>query len=372
MKILMIVTWFSPKDAETLSAGVFHYEQSMALKPYCETALYYPYDENLDTDFCMGEERGLLTFRRRMSTSRIGRWLNYVADFKKICEVYKPDIIHAHCANGAGVPATLLGKLFHIPVVVTEHNPMELFGLDRWSVRQITRWVYHNSRCNICVSPDSMERISKYFPDEDFRVIYNGIMNPASVKETKTIYRRDGVVNACIVAAFYDKEIKGYQYLLPALRRAIDEGAAIVLHICGGGTYQEYYEKMAEELGLTDHVIFYGQQNRETIYQIVRQMDFNISSSIFECSGVSVQEAELLGRPMLVTRSGGANSLIYPEGSIVVDRESVEALSDGILTMIKRLPEFDTDAIYSYAYENFEIDQVSRRYMAVYEDIMKL
>ena len=44
MKVLMVSSWYSPKDADVLTAGVFHYEQSMALKPYCDVALYFPYD----------------------------------------------------------------------------------------------------------------------------------------------------------------------------------------------------------------------------------------------------------------------------------------------------------------------------------------
>ena len=65
MKVLYIVTWYSAHDAERMTAGVFHYEQAMDLKKYCETAIYFPYDQNLDVDFMQAEENGMLTFRRR-------------------------------------------------------------------------------------------------------------------------------------------------------------------------------------------------------------------------------------------------------------------------------------------------------------------
>ena len=51
----MVVSWYSPKDAQVMTAGVFHYEQSMALKAHCETALYYPYDENLKAKVIKGK-----------------------------------------------------------------------------------------------------------------------------------------------------------------------------------------------------------------------------------------------------------------------------------------------------------------------------
>jgi len=42
LKILMIPTWYSARDAEVMFAGVFHYEQAMALKEYADTAIYFP------------------------------------------------------------------------------------------------------------------------------------------------------------------------------------------------------------------------------------------------------------------------------------------------------------------------------------------
>ena len=102
----------------------------------------------------------------------------------------------------------------------------------------------------------------------------------------------------------------------------------------------------------------------------MRQMDFSISASEFECSGVSVQEAMLQGNPMLVTRSGGANSLVTDETAIVVDRKSVDALVQGMKDMIERAGSFDRQVIRDYAEENFEIDNVSKRYMELYKSIL--
>ena len=102
---------------------------------------------------------------------------------------------------------------------------------------------------------------------------------------------------------------------------------------------------------------------------MVSQMDFNISASIYECSGVSVEEALLLGRPMLVTRSGGANSLVNEKVALVVDRGSTEALVNGIIKMVETLSQFNEKEIYDYAFENFEIDQVSQKYFELYKKI---
>lgn len=377
MKVLMVATWYSPKNAKTLTAGVFHYEQSMALKPYCETALYYPYDENLPVPFEKGVERDLMIYRRRKASSPIPkadvflRLTHMFSDLKRICKEFHPDVLHAHCGFPTGAIVALFGKLHGYPVVITEHSPMEQMPLECKRVWMSMHYAYSHSDANVCVSINSMERLQEHFPDCHYQVIYNGVYDPKDIPRDGNTYRVPGKLNCCIVAAFYSKDIKGYQYLLPAIAQLKKMGKQVVLHICGGGDYFEHFKDMAAQLDILDCCIFYGNCPKDKVYSIVSQMDFNISASLFECSGVSVEEALLLGKPMLVTRSGGANSLVTDDVAIVVDKGSTQALVDGILEMEKRLPEFSQKEIYNYALNNFEIDHVSRQYMELYRKIQK-
>lgn len=370
MKVLMMVSWYSKKDADVMIAGVFHYEQSMALKKYCDVRLYYPFDAELDKPFVGSEEKGLYTYRTKMSRSRIFRILNIIRDFRRIKKEYNPDILHAHVAGMAGKFAVILSKIYKIPLIVTEHNPIELSNLDNARQKKNTGNVYRNSCANICVSSDSAARLKEIFTEAEFEVIHNGIINPANIETDGITYRQDGKINCSIVASFYSRDIKGYQYLLPAIKEVKDKGYDIVLHICGGGEFFEEYVQMSKDLGIEDNCVFYGNCDRQKVYSIMKQMDFGISASIFECSGVSVQEMMLVGKPLVVTRSGGANSLVTEDTAIVVDRHSTGALRDGIIEMIEKLDKFDADTITQYAYNNFEIDMVSKAYMKKYREIV--
>lgn len=375
MKVLMVASWYSAKNAPVMTAGVFHYEQSMALKPYCDMALFYPYDMDLEEEFSKCEEKGLLTYRakgrpgQRFKGSWIFDTLHEVRLLKKVCDDFRPDVIHAHCCLPAGRAAVLFGKLYGYPVVITEHSPMEHMQLDSRSVRMQMHATYKHSSANICVSADSRDRLLQQFPDCRFQVIYNGIMDPASLPADGESYARKDKLNACIIAAFYSLDIKGYQYLLPAIRTLKDRGLDIALHICGGGEYLEHYKAMARELDIADNCIFYGQCSKQKVYSILAQMDFSISASIYECSGVSVEEAMLLGKPLVVTRSGGANSLVTEDTAIVVDRGSTEAIVEGIAAMAGKLPEFDSETIRQYARNNFHMDCVSQNYAKLYKTL---
>lgn len=370
MNVLMIVSWYTPMGRDKLEAGVFHYEQSMDLiKHGCNVALYYPFDTNLVEDETCQEEWGLLTYRSRFHPPRR---LQCIRQMKKtmnrIVEEFHPDVIHAHCAPSAGFCSVFLSKKFRLPLVITEHSPLELMPVDKINLTHfLCKVAYGNSDANVCVSRDSMNKLSAVYRKYPFEVIYNGIVLPDYKENHK--YYRDGYINVSIVAILYDKNIKGMQHLIPAMKILKDQGKKVVLHHIGAGEYLDYYKKLAKELEVDDIVEFHGACERSQLYEIVSEMDFNVSASLFECSGVSVQEAMLLGKPILGTNSGGVDSLVPQKAGYIVDKGSDKALAEGICHMIDHLEEYDRQWIKDYAYKSFEIGNISRKYIELYQRV---
>lgn len=370
MNILMMVSWYSPKEAESMQAGVFHYEQSIDLKSKCNVALYFPYDNTQKEKFSYDNEHGLLTFRTKRTKNRIWSDIKIILHFMKIRKRFKPDIIHAHVATVVGKYAVIIGKLYNIPVIITEHTPTQLVNYDKKTLRKIGHFVYKNSKFNACVSPFSKNELELMFPDCQFDVVYNGVLQP-QVSKYNEQYAKEGYYNMSIVATFYSEWIKGYQFLLPAIKIVKDKGYNVMLHIVGGGEFQKKYEKLAKELGIWDNCIFYGNCNKEKVYNIINQMNFGLSTSLIECSGVSVQEALMLGKPMVITKSGGADSLVNSNNSIVVEKGSEQEIANGITEMIDHLNDYNSESIKKYAINKFEISQISDIYYSVYKKLLK-
>lgn len=371
MNILMMVTWYTPQGYKELEAGVFHYEQSMDLKKHCNVALYYPFDPELKQDETAEEEWGLYTYRSRFVPGKhIRNRQQMKKTFARIIQEFKPDIIHAHVAGGAGYHAIKLAKRYHLPVVITEHNPIEISGVDHIGMAHYQcGQAYKHSRANICVSEDSKNKLSRIYPNYPFEVIYNGIIVP-DYNQGQKVYYQDGYLNIVIVAVLYDLEIKGMKYLLRAIQQLKEKGEKVYLHHIGGGEYLGHFEEMAKELNIEDICTFHGRCERSKLYEIVNEMDFFVSASLMECSGVSVQEAMLLGKPVLGTNSGGVDSLVPEQAGHIVEKGNADALAEGILYMKEHLAAYDTEWIRKYAYESFEIGNISERYMNLYERIL--
>lgn len=370
LNILIMPSWYFSYKRDNVTAGIFHYEQAVDLQKYCNVAVYYPFDQTIEEDMMKHIDRGVLTYRSQFHREeRIRNRVRIFKTFQKIKEEFQPDIIFAHVANEVGKYAAFLSRFHRITLVLMEHSSTEVSLAGKVGY-YISKYVYERCDYIACCSENLRNNLQGFFPKLKFHVVYNGIQPTNIISDTIENYRIEGVSNIVIVGAFYSLDIKGYQFLLPAMRQILDKDYRAVLHIIGDGVYKEHFVQMAKELGIEKECIFYGDCPREKVYEIVSQMDFFVSASILECSGVSVQEAMLLGKPILVTRSGGANSLVTEDTAIVVDKGSTQALADGLEEMIQRYGDFDTEKIKEYAENKFEISHISRQYMQIFYSLV--
>lgn len=370
MNVLHIVTWYSSYNASTMTEGIFHYEQVLDLSARCNVAIYFPFDKQYRKLF-YSNEKGVLTFRHKFINNRFIKVFQLIIDYIIIQKHFKPDLIHAHVAGGAGRLGLLLNNIFNIPYIITEHSPNELSNQENPKEKHKLHLIYSKSKKNLCVSEFLKKQLTTTYKDLQFEVIYNGVKRPDSFISENVIYKKNNYINICIVAAFYDQYIKGYQFLLPAIKLIKEKGINIFLHICGGGQYFDFYKNEAENLDIQDNCFFYGQCDKEKVYNIISQSDFLISASLFESAGVSIEEALLLGKPVLVTNSGGADSLINTSCGLIVEKGSSKALANGIEQMISKYNTFERNVIKQYALESFEISNISNKYINIYSNLMR-
>lgn len=370
MNVLFVVSWYYSITQKN-PVGGFHAEQARSLAEHCNIALYYPYERNLDVSVCKNEELGIITYRSKYRLEdKIKNRINMYRAFKEIIEEFKPDIIHGHVGTEAGRFAVSYGKLFGIPVILTEHSSADLSGV-RTFPHHLYAWMsYRGSRYNACVSDKLTADLSAIFKKYRFHTIYNGI-NVPKIIDTSVNYRVPNKINMVLVASMYDRDIKGIPVLLPVLRRIKEEGNDFAIHFVGDGAYRIDFEKMAEENGIASECIFHGRKNREEVFAIVSQMDFLLSVSRYESFGCTMAEAALVGTPILASNSGGSASIVNSENGILLSEYSSDAIYEGIKAMMQRYNEFDKEEIKAYAKQKFDIDVITSKYLSVYKMVLE-
>lgn len=370
MNVLMMVSWYASKNDNSGIGGIFHYEQAVALKRYCNVAIYYPYDRDI-TAMTDEMENGIRVYRSKYKLeNKLRNRYHMFRTMKRIKDEFAPDIIHAQVATEAGRFAVALGKIFQIPVIITEHSTVEASGVTKFPHHMYADFAYKYSRYNVCVSEHLKDDLKKIFPAYDFHTVYNGIKAPEELGRSK-IYRIEGYTNMILIAGLYDWEIKGIPGVLENIRRLKEEGYKVRLHIVGDGTYLGEFQDYAKKLNIQDECIFYGRFTKNEVYSILKQIDFLISASKFESFGCSIAEAMMMGKPVLATRSGGPESIITEETGILIEKENIQALYDGIIQMIHNFKNFDSDKIMRYARSRFDIDSISRKYVEIYKQCLK-
>jgi len=366
----MMVSWFG-ETAGAEKGGGFHYEQAVDLNRFCNCAIYYPYDRNIEESFVSRIEGGILVYRSKYCLpQKVRNRLFMFGAMKKIVKEFHPDIIHGNVATESGRFAVMLGKLFHIPVIITEHSSTKGSGVDCFPHYYYAKFAYRHSLYNACVSDDLKNNLEKIFPQYFFHTIYNGIKISQVVNCDVKLYKKNNYVNVGMVAGFYSREIKGVQFVLPALRKMLDEGYNVFLHIMGGGGYLNEYIDLAKTLGVSDNCLFYGLCDKNKLFAIESEMDFVISASLFESFGCAIAEAAMLGKPIVASKSGGVESIVNPQNGILVETGSTEAIYNGMKLMYGKYMAYDSKKIAEEAKGKFAISKVSKKYIEIYEKVL--
>ncbi len=369
MNVLMLVSWYAPKGQ--IGEGSFHYEQAIDLNRFCNCAIYYPYDRYITQGYEGSMENNIMVFRSKYALkNKIRNRIHMFRAMYRIVKKFHPDIIHGNVATEGGRFAIMMGKMFHIPVIITEHSTIEASNVEHFPHYYYAKNVYGSSRYNACVSDVLTERLGQIFPQYTFHTIYNGIRE-LEPRENKHQYCKDDCVNIGMVAGFYSREIKGLQYVLPAIRQMLDNGYSVHLHIVGGGEYLDYFITEADYIGLSQHSTFYGNCQYDKVFAIESEMDFVVSASLFESFGCAVAEAAMLGKPIVATRSGGVESIVNQDNGILIEKGSTESLYKGMTWMYEHYGQYDARKISEESRNKFALDTISQKYMKIYEEILR-
>lgn len=102
--------------------------------------------------------------------------------------------------------------------------------------------------------------------------------------------------------------------------------------IVGPGDVNSYVA-ITKELGVEDCVTFLG--GRDNPYPYMRECDIYVQSSRYEGKAVAVQEAQMLARPVLITRYPTSGSQIVDgEDGVICDMEN-ESVANALVCMMQ-------------------------------------
>lgn len=254
------------------------------------------------------------------------------------------DLIHGHdwliANSGIALKYTL-----RIPLIVTVHS-MErgrmqghLDSEQSVAINGTEWWLTHEAWRVITVSNYMARQLRDHFsvPHDKLDVIYNGVMLPRTVPLSAHEYAelRATFAQPSEKIVYYVGRIvheKGVQVLVEAAPQILQSMPGTRFVIAGTGTYRDTLCRLAQERGVSDHVIFPGfisDDVRDKLYQIA---DVAVFPSLYEPFGIVALEAMAYGCPIVVSATGGLAEFVKPhETGILVQPGDAGSLAWGIL-----------------------------------------
>lgn len=166
----------------------------------------------------------------------------------------------------------------------------------------------------------------------------------ALAEEAAAEYSRDAI-HAVTVARMTPR--KGIDRAIRSVATARAAGHPLVLHIVGDGPMRGSLEQLAEELNVSQWVIFHGEMSNP--YPYIKSADFMLLTSYHEAAPMVIEEARCLGVPILSTEIISTKEMVTEAQAgwvcdndqaaidemlcaVLADRDGLTALKQRLLT----------------------------------------
>ena len=193
----------------------------------------------------------------------------------------------------------------------------------------------------VSISPDVTRAFLKVFPLLEHKIVeIPNVLSPKLVRERSEIIsseeiekempREQGVVNLLSVGRF--SAAKNYDNVPDICRRILNDGFSVRWYIIGYGGDESLIRRKIQEAGMEDHVILLGK--KENPYPYMRACDIYVQPSRYEGNAVTVREAQILGKPVVITNYPTAHSQVRDRKDGVIVPLDNEGCAKGIAVLV--------------------------------------
>ena len=243
--------------------------------------------------------------------------LSFFFSLLRLARRMRPDVIHAHWIIPTGFIAILVGKILKIPVVTTVHGG-DAFSLQSPMLQWLKKFTLSNSAS---WTANTHTTAAAAIGDADIAaptVIPMGVNVELFSSGDRSRYRA-GLSEDEQVILFVGRLVKkkGCEVLIRAFQLVTSDYAdRVVLWIAGDGEEKSALESLANELGLSEDVRFFGTVPNDRLPGIYAGADLFVVPSIedskgdTEGQGVVLLEAMAAGSVIVASRVGGVEEVI--------------------------------------------------------------
>ncbi|MBW8348400.1 glycosyltransferase [Bacillus sp. IITD106] len=189
----------------------------------------------------------------------------------------------------------------------------------------------------VAVSDDCSKTFLSFFPKliEKTSVIEN-ILSPELIheqamdEEAIEIKRTEGRTILMTVGRL--SHAKGIDQAIKACKELLEEGYDIAWYVVGYGPLENDLQALINNLGLNDRFFLLGKKVNP--YPYIKACDIYVQPSRYEGKAVTVREAQVLKKPVVITNFPTARSQAQDEYDAIITSVNVEGIVKGVQRLI--------------------------------------
>ena len=265
---------------------------------------------------------------------------NYKQYFHKLCIPYLPNIPGEHdLAISFNDPHYIIGKK------VNAKLKLAWFHTDASRIRfcdNLEQEMWGMSDYVVNVSKDCKTAFDKSHPylNASYSLVMENILSKSFVMRQTTALDvsaempDDGTVRLLSVGRFC--AAKNFDNVPDICRRLLEKGLAVKWYLIGYGGDEALIRRKITESGMEEHVMILGKKDNP--YPYIAACDLYVQPSRYEGKAVTVREAQMLGKPVVITNyATSASQLEDGVDGIVVPMDNA-GCAEGIAALL-RSPE---------------------------------
>lgn len=263
-------------------------------------------------------------------------YFRYYFPLKRAIKSFNPDILHAHYASSYGLLGALSG--FKRLVISVWGSDVFEFPKQNSLYPKILRYALSKPKL-ICSTSFCMREEAKQYTEKPIEVVPFGIdLNRFQRLDSQLPFGNANHINIGCIKSIDEKY--GTKILVKAFIQLMDRfpQKPLRLFLIGDGPQRLALEKMIEEMGLKDSVIFTGRIPHVEIPEWHKKLDVFVSlSTCRESFGVSLVEAMASRSCVIASDADGFKEVLGEDGSCgsIVAGNSVEEAFEAMSQVIE-------------------------------------
>lgn len=190
------------------------------------------------------------------------------------------------------------------------------------------------------ISPKCTEGFLKVFPELKDKIVEISNINAENLIRRQAKDESAGDMNVesaekCLCSIGRFAQAKNFDHVPRIAKKMLEKGMEFKWFLIGYGGEEALIRKQIKEQGMEDTVIILGKKDNP--YPYIEKCDFYIQPSRYEGKAVTVLEAQMLGKPVIITAYPSAESQLEDGIDGVIVPMDDEGCAEGIVKVMGNL-----------------------------------